>query len=131
VLEEARDNLLKNENVIEKCQDFDELHDLLERLLAPITGIGELYVYDTALRIGAKLDMLPTKVYLHAGTRIGAQALGFHSKTKVLEVSQLPKWLHQLEPFEIEDVLCIFKDEISNIGVAGKLEELSKRSWCA
>ncbi|MEJ5240332.1 MAG: hypothetical protein WHS87_03970 [Anaerolineales bacterium] len=113
VLEQARDILLENEKAIEACQDFDDLFALLERLLAPIKGLGELYVYDTALRIGAKIGLLPRRVYLHAGTRVGAKALGFDGKAKTIEVSQLPDWLHQLEPHEIEDLLCIFKDKLS------------------
>lgn len=79
VLEQARDILLENEKAIEACrdQDFDDLLTLLEQLLIPIKGLGELYVYDTALRIGAKVGLLPRRVYLHAGTRVGAKALGF------------------------------------------------------
>jgi len=120
VLEQARDILMENERAIEACrdQDFDNLFTLLETLLAPVKGLGELYIYDTALRIGANMGLLPKRVYLHAGTRVGAKALGFDGKDKVIEVSQLPEWLHQLEPHEIEDVLCIFK-------------ELIRRSWCS
>ncbi|MEK7411500.1 MAG: hypothetical protein AAB327_09000, partial [Actinomycetota bacterium] len=37
--------------------------------------LGPLYVYDTALRIGAKKGQMPKVVYLHAGTREGAKKL--------------------------------------------------------
>lgn len=70
-LQQACDSLLANERKIRKCEDFDDLHALLDRLLNPIKGIGELYIYDLSLRIGAKLGFLPTKVYLHAGTQLG------------------------------------------------------------
>jgi hypothetical protein len=67
-------SLLRNESKIRLCKDFDELHTLLDSLLHRTKGVGELYIYDTALRIGAKLGFLPTKVYLHAGTRVGVRA---------------------------------------------------------
>ncbi len=130
VLEQARDILLESEKEIHQSQDFDDLFALLERLLSPIKGIGELYVYDTALRIGAKIGVFPKRVYLHAGTRVGAKALGFDGKTKTLEVSQLPEWLQQLQPHEIEDVLCIFKDKLS-VREHPMPEGLMRRSWCS
>jgi len=131
VLEQARDILLENEKAIEACQDFDDLFTLLEQLLASIKGLGELYTYDTALRIGTKIGLLPRRVYLHAGTRVGAKALGFDGKEKAIEVSQLPDWLHQLEPHEIEDVLCIFKDKLLMRAPERAIsEELIRRSWC-
>jgi len=111
-LEQARDILLENEERIRQSQDFDDLFGFLERLLSPVKGLGELYIYDTALRIGAKIGVSPERVYLHAGTRVGAKALGFDGRMKTLEVSQLPEWLQLLQPHEIEDVLCIFKDKL-------------------
>lgn len=66
VLEQARDVLLENGKEICKSHNFDDLFALFERLLLPIKGIGELYVYDTALRIGAKIGVYPERVYLHA-----------------------------------------------------------------
>lgn len=130
ILEQASDALLANEKAIEQCKNFDELHTLLEAILEPIKGIGELYVYDIALRIGARLGLFPNKVYLHAGTRVGARALGFDGGAKTLEVSHLPKELQQLEPHEIEDVLCIFKDKLREQQVQMVAQEAIKRSWC-
>jgi hypothetical protein len=40
-----------------------------------IKGFGELAVYDCSLRVGSYLNLLPDKIYLHAGTRKGAEAL--------------------------------------------------------
>jgi len=131
VLEQAQDILLANEKQISQSTDFDDLFTLLERLLAHVKGLGELYIYDTALRIGAKLNMLPKRVYLHAGTRVGAKALGFHGRIKTLEVSQLPEWLQQLQPHEIEDVLCIFKDKLIKAREQTVSEKLIRRSWCS
>ena len=129
-LEQARDILLENEDRIRQSQAFDDLLVLLERLLSPVKGLGELYIYDTALRIGAAIGVSPKRVYLHAGTRVGAKALGFDGRLKAPEVSQLPEWLQQLKPYEIEDALCIFKDELKGLEQAMP-GELIRRSWCS
>jgi len=54
-----------------KVRNFDELYELIEKLVGNINGTGELYIYDTSLRIGAKLGIEPNKIYLHRGTREG------------------------------------------------------------
>lgn len=128
VLEQAKKILLSNMKAIEQVHDFDELHTLIGELLKSVNGIGELYSYDTSLRIGAKLNLMPQKVYFHAGTRIGARALSLknHGKdwVEMLDPS-IPKEFKSLEPHEIEDVLCIFKDNL-------KIPEsdMPERSWC-
>jgi hypothetical protein len=78
-----------------------------------VRGLGELYYYDTALRIGASLRLMPRRVYLHRGTRDGAHALGLACKADSLDPRDLPKALAVLEPREIEDFLCIYKDQLS------------------
>lgn len=97
---------------LERSRNFDELHDRISKAIGSFYGVGELTVYDTSLRIGAKLGHLPKRVYLHCGTRVGAKALGFNWKAPFLEVSELPRALQILKPHEIEDCLCIFKDRL-------------------
>src|ERR1700730_9584939 len=75
-----------------------------------VPGIGELYVYDTALRLGAKLGVFPEKVYLHACTRIRVRNLGLDARSTALRMASLRRALRSLKPREVEDVLCIFKD---------------------
>ena len=103
---------------IATSRDFDELHRLIETTIGPIHGIGELMVYDTALRIGAKLGLAPECVYLHAGTRQGARALGLNWRKPYLSVAECPEELHTLEPREIEDCLCIYNDDLKMIGTS-------------
>lgn len=129
VLEQARNILLENQEDIKYSPSFDDLHNSFLRLLDPVKGLGELYCYDTALRIGANIGLFPERVYLHAGTRKGVKALGLDSKASALEVSQFPEWLHQLKAYEIEDVLCIFKDRFE-IKPKHVVKDLKKRSWC-
>jgi hypothetical protein len=114
VLADAELRLLANIDAIRVCTSFDELHDLIEQLAGSISGIGELATYDIALRIGARIGVAPTRVYLHSGTREGARSLGLGERRRTLEVSELPSAFRRLAPREIEDVLCIFKDGIAN-----------------
>ena len=93
---------------IENCKTFNELHELLRVAFLRIRGLGQLYTYDTALRIGFTLGIEPSAVYLHAGTRQGARAIGIRS-SKIVEVQDLPVALQKLAPHEIENFLCIFK----------------------
>jgi len=95
--------------------DFDALHTLVNGEIGSIQGIGALTVYDIAHRIGAYLGKAPERVYLHAGVRVGARALGIGGDS--FDPKILPKPFARLAPSEIEDCLCIYKDDL--IGGAG------------
>jgi hypothetical protein len=97
------------------CSSFHELLQMVDDAIRSIRGIGELAVYDTAHRIGAYLRLEPPKVYLHAGTRIGARALGLGKGTNKLEIDELPAAFHRLTAGEIEDCLCIYKDDLKRV----------------
>lgn len=99
---------------IARCKNFQELFDLVENTLVPIVGVGELYTYDVALRIGAKLGLLPARIYLHAGSRSGAKALGLAAGKRSLDMSEVPPFLREIPPHEVEDVLCIYKAELQS-----------------
>jgi hypothetical protein len=71
-------------------------------------------VYDTALRIGAKLGLEPEVVYLHRGTRRGVRALGLDADRTFVALGELPHELRALRPHEIEDCLCIYKTELAH-----------------
>ena len=94
---------------LQTARSFADLIARVGTTVRPVRGIGELYVYDTALRLGAHLRLLPDDVYLHAGTRQGAKALGLDHRSDSIPPSQLPAALHRLRPHEVEDVLCIYK----------------------
>lgn len=91
---------------------FDELHTLVRRTIGRIRGIGPLTIYDTAHRIGAYLGLRPEFVYLHAGVRSGAKALGLDYRAHKLPMSVLPEAFHRLLPEQVEDCLCIYRDEL-------------------
>jgi hypothetical protein len=90
--------------------DFDALHEIVRREIGSVHGIGKLMVYDIAQRIGAHLGKAPTLIYLHRGTKEGAAILGFHGET--LDARKLPSAFLRLAPAEIEDCLCIYKDQL-------------------
>lgn len=51
-LEMAQQILLENIERLKSCTDFHRLLKLVDTLVADISGLGELYTYDTALPIG-------------------------------------------------------------------------------
>jgi len=95
---------------LQSARSFADLIERVDTAVRLVRGIGELYVYDTALRLGAHLRLLPHAVYLHAGTRRGARALGLDHRSDSIAPSQLPAAFQRLRPHEVEDVLCIYKD---------------------
>lgn len=111
-IQEANRLLLEKYDVLQRCKSFHELWQRIKIILETVKGLGELYIYDTALRIGAYLNLLPDRVYLHAGTRAGANAFGIVSRhTEWIDVNELLNILRDLPPHEVEDILRIYKDK--------------------
>ena len=100
------------------CRSFDDLHRTVHHRISGIHRIGELAVYDIACRIGAFLGLSPDRIYLHAGTRKGAQALGLRGTT--VHKNDLPPEFHRLSPAEIEDCLCIYKAWLQRLTAAAR-----------
>lgn len=125
-LSAARGALLSGLEELRRCRDFHQLLETVDRLVQNIPDLGELYSYDTALHIGAKQGLMPERVYLHAGTREGARALGLPYREQAIELWQLPTELRRLAPHEIEDFLCIFKSRLTKITV-GRVELAASR----
>jgi hypothetical protein len=102
------DRLLLRNDEIGRARDFDTLHHIVDE--CRMEGIGALTVYDTAVRIAAFLWLTPQRVYLHAGALSGARKLGVDVRDGVVDPEVLPREFRLLEPDEIEDCLCIYKD---------------------
>lgn len=118
VLRQFADRLLKNAEAILVCKTFTQLHDLITSLRS--RGIGRLTVYDTAHRIGTRLRIRPDKVYMHQGTRVGTELyLGRKVLEKAVDKSQFSHFRH-LSCEEIEDIMCIYKDDFLDSKSAGK-----------
>ncbi len=104
--------LLAAASSLESVKSFDSLFEWVESATASIRGLGDLYTYDIALRIGARLKLEPNAVYLHAGAREGAMRLGVHTRERKLPSASFPSELARLSPRDIENLLCIYKDEL-------------------
>lgn len=116
------------------CANFDAILDHVTLKTAHIRGLDELYFYDVALRIGAKRGKYPDKVYLHRGTKDGAENLGLKDKFKVRKIrpprnftlrfkkskltlkyiddkTLFSSSVQSLEFFHIECFLCVFAND--------------------
>ncbi len=113
VLEEAELRLQPIERSLAKAPDFDAVYGLVNERIGGIDGIGALTVYDIAHRIGAYLRKEPACVYLHAGTKVGALALGVEDDA--FDPRILPKAFSRLSASEVEDCLCIYKDDLRGV----------------
>lgn len=97
--------------------NFLELWFLVQAAFKPISGLGELAVYDVADRLRHRLGLVSEHViFLHAGTRIGARRLmvGRIPKESAWGIlrHEVPEGLRHLPTHAIEDILCIYKDEL-------------------
>ncbi|WP_405940711.1 hypothetical protein [Streptomyces sp. NBC_00207] len=99
-----RDALLDELDALQRATVFEELYGLLWD--ARIRGIGPVTVYDTAVSAGAWLRLRPDVVYLHAGTLLGARALGVPKDAETVDVEELPETLHKFSAGQVEDILC-------------------------
>lgn len=109
VLAEGERNLQASKAELAPCKSFEDVHKIVVRELLGIYGIGDLTVYDVTTRISAHLGQEPERVYLHAGTREGARALGLDHRRKSLDVVELPAAFRRLRARDIENCLCIYK----------------------
>lgn len=97
--------------------DFLELWFRVQAAFRPIRGLGELAVYDATERLRHRLGLESEHViYLHAGARVGARRLagGRLKKESAWGILRwdVPMELRHLSTHEIEDILCIYKDEL-------------------
>ncbi|MBA4804750.1 MAG: hypothetical protein H2038_08890 [Brevundimonas sp.] len=102
---------------LKNAPDFYELWKLVQSAYRPIYGLGELAVYDVAERLRYRLRLESAHlIYLHAGARVGARRLAGgrlkrESAWGILR-HEVPAGVRHLCTHEIEDILCIYKDEL-------------------
>ena len=107
------EKLLLLENDLNTATTFDAIFELIKNTNAQ--GINEITVFDTAFRIGSYRKILPDKIYLISGTRIGAEVLlGKLDGKTTLSPEELPSPFHRkdLTVADIEDILFLYKDEL-------------------
>jgi len=117
--------LVTKENAIGACHTFADLKELIERETKNFSGFGKLAIYDTAVRIGAKKNIFPEFVYLHAGAKIGADNLHLEQSEGKVTINAIPAEFRGLQspPLDnirlcvyAEDFLCIYKNELVKLG---------------
>jgi hypothetical protein len=130
VMEYVRQRLLGRQQDLPICHDFEKLHTIVSE--CAVSGFAILCIYDTAIRLGAYLRIKPEYVYLHHGTRTGAITLGFDRSRKFIGIKELPEELQRMSADDIENFLCIYKDELRTGKPTSKSKCLSgkKRSAC-
>lgn len=117
-LAKARGLLFEKQDELKRMQCFEGVLKIVQGITRQVRGLGELYAYDTALRISAALGYEPVAVYLHAGTRVGAKRLGISTSRDYVSTLDLPVALQKLPPHEVESFLCIYKNQLGTL--AGK-----------
>lgn len=115
LLDEIHRRLRSKRAFIMKLTSFDTVYDLLSELIGKLQGVGPLYLYDTSLVLCAGRGYLPDKIYLHSGTTIGARALELKTNRDWITRQELPKEFQHLAAFELEDILCIYGDDLKRI----------------
>jgi len=105
-------SIMEKMDELMKVKTYSELISTIES--CRIKGIADLTIYDTAHRIGNYLRIQPDKIYLHRGTKTGANNLLGKIESKYITKNQLPKPFQKVDLTcsEIEDILCIYKDRL-------------------
>ena len=88
---------------------FDNLLSQIEQALSGIPGAGDLYFYDTALRLGSFLGLYPTRVFLQTGALKGALRLSRRYRNRSISLAEFPVAFRALAPFEMENLLCSYE----------------------
>jgi hypothetical protein len=109
-LERAEACLHRIGRQLAKAGDFATPYGLVVGKIGGFKGIGALTLYDIAHGIGARFGKALWLVYLHAGTMTSSRV--FNISGDSFDQRGLPKAFSRLAPYEIEDCLCIYKDEL-------------------
>lgn len=109
VLRKFTDRLLRQSEAMLLCKSFEQLQKIV--VSCRVKGIGTLTIYDTAQRIGANIGIEPRRVYLHQGTKVGAERY-FQRTLSADSVDKSEfKEFSKMSCAAIEDIMCIYKDE--------------------
>lgn len=101
--------LKQREDDLRSCQSFEEILAITDEVSKQIFRLGQLWSYDTAIRIGFQKKVYPKNVYLQAGVLKGYKKIfNRNPKDRFEEKNKFPKELQILEPYEIENFLCIW-----------------------
>jgi hypothetical protein len=104
------EELMKYKNEIIKAKSFEDLFEITEKIRIKVNRIGDLWSYDTALRIGFNMGFEPKEVYLQSGVIDGLNKVlpSNRYKGRCISLKELPKELQVLRPYQVENFLCIY-----------------------
>lgn len=96
------------------ADEFASILSIAREIQHQVFGIGPMWGYDFAERIGSHLGIGPVGVvYLQRGALAGARNLKLRVTGGCLLHSDLPKELRVLDAGDIEDFLCINKARLN------------------
>lgn len=101
--------LKDREKELQLNQNFEEILAITDEVSKQIYRLGSLWSYDTALRIGFQKKVYPKNVYLQGGVKKGYKKIfNQNSNNRIVNKEIFPQELQILEPYEIENFLCIW-----------------------
>jgi hypothetical protein len=104
--------LKHKEKELQLSQSFEEILSITDEVSKQFYRLGQLWSYDTALRIGFQKKVYPKNVCLKAGVKKGYKKIfNQNSKNRFEEKVTFLKVLQVLEPYEIENFLCIWGND--------------------
>lgn len=110
---DAESHLLALESRYAKAQNFQDVFEITNLGLHHVSGSGELFTYDIADRISCYLNLRPNDVFLHRGVLHGASNLGLNVNRASIPISEFKGKFGKLTATEIENMLCIYKDQMA------------------
>lgn len=114
-LEKAANIALKKLNY-DNFNNFIEIHSFVKAVAQDVKGFGSLATYDVAIRIAKYCKYEVNEVHFHAGTTKGAIAIGINAKEgESMTVDKFPPPFHTLSGDHIENLLCIYKDNLRRL----------------
>lgn len=122
-IENATEPLRNLIPLLKRANSFMEIWSLVNEQIYHIFGTGNLFVYDTALRIALTFQnngMLPLHVFLHSDPLKSAYHFGIrHPKNQPyverIMFEEICGEFRNMQSHEIENFLCIYKDQILNL----------------
>jgi hypothetical protein len=79
---------LAHEADLARSKDFEDVYHWVEKLLGGVHDVADLTRYDIATPIAVWMNLMPTRVYLHAGVRKGAAYFGIPKSAECIGPSE-------------------------------------------
>jgi hypothetical protein len=103
--------LKKQLPLLRKARSFAHLFIITEACKSELKGLGDLWSYDTALRMAFNRgrSFYPQTVFVQRGVRKGVRKIFSEKsfKERTLPMKIFPKEMRSMKPFEAENFLCV------------------------